>query len=286
MDDRPKGQLFSRVYVTRGEANGDSEQARIRLAAWLREYAPDQLRNRILTSIELNLGVSYRHFLGMKYRDAMCVLSTVEFLDSLTLIAQVLHDYDDEYGRYQSRLKEPWIEAVRDVFDAQNLHYDIDDEGGVHRTIDHAFDSQRASTIAGMESSRYAGARASLDHAYAQFAATSPNPKTALVSLFDAVENVAKLLLGCARLAPKEANQIAQMLCDRAELADYPGLTKQLGESFVKWVTAMQEVRHAPGTEHHALPDSSVALAAFSSGVAFLRWIVDLDRSGFAKASA
>lgn len=127
-----KGQRFSHLYLGGGEPVADSKRMRARLAM----VAP--VVTSLHNHLHAELGVYVSHKLAGRYgasgvaADFFHKAALRDVLDSVTLI------YKFVKTSYPSTA-EAWLTDVRRVFSEERLSYTVDDEAGVHYSVDPVF---------------------------------------------------------------------------------------------------------------------------------------------------
>lgn len=194
-------------------------------------------------------------------------LTKAEFSEVLTLIT----------GAYQSLVysnnrkgAEYFRSFVSSAFAEENLAFRVDDECIVHFSVDEEFERNRNSTIAVLCSPKLNKAQIAFENAFKSM--NESNTKAAILSIFEAVEIVAR------QLAPNHKNLHAGLA--RGELkaicleiiatddVSSKSLEKQF-ESLSNWVDSVHFYRH--GQPQGAPPTGSFAVLVLSMGCAYLR---------------
>ena len=163
--ERPQGQRFSQLYLERGAPGQDSVRMRRRIAALVRNFKPDGLMDVIETELGIDVPVSYDH---IGWEDFFADAELRDVLDTVTLVAACMRNNDRKRG-YHSGDAVRSVRAVGDIFTEENLHYEVDDQGGVHLSVDQEFERNRASTLAGLGAPRYVNVAQNFEasHCYA-----------------------------------------------------------------------------------------------------------------------
>jgi hypothetical protein len=91
-------------------------------------------------------------------------------------------------GLKQSKPWERWCSEVRHIFQEENLHYRVDERGGVHFSFDVEFDRSIAATIAALQGARYKAALTNFEGAMSALGKGPPDGKAAIRGTFDAAE--------------------------------------------------------------------------------------------------
>jgi hypothetical protein len=178
-----------------------------------------------------------------------------------------------------------WINNINRIFTEENVHYPVDDAGGVHFRFDQEFAQNSAASIAALTGPRYDNARDAFQQAMASLSNAPPDGKGAIRYLFSSAECVFKLILPkVPRLGAAELSQLSPLL-DKvfAENATARRAAAKLLGSFKEWTDAAHFYRHEEGAEEVAQPPLTVAVYLVSTGAAHLRWLAEIDASPNAK---
>ena len=174
---------------------------------------------------------------------------------------------------------EIWQSFVARALTEECVGYRLDAECGVHYLVDEQFARNRVATLAGLCKDRYAAARHAFKEGMAALDGVEPNTLPAVRGVFEANENVFKLMLGpnVLRLTEKEIDKHLRPII----LTRYEGRSKEAARkmlsSFGDWVDGMHFYRHAPGSPEPSPPPIDLAVAIIDSGAAFLRWLIEID---------
>ncbi|RIJ17069.1 hypothetical protein D1227_06845 [Henriciella mobilis] len=176
--------------------------------------------------------------------------------------------------------KEPhlWIKFVERVFEEENLHYRIDEQGIVHPRIDQAFDRERTAIIAVLEAAEFSAAKQSIQEAFNSIKVTGEGSLDAVRKAFDAIENVFKHFYGVSGLA---SNDVIRKLTPRVESA-YEGRSldsaKRMLKGFAEFVNAAHGFRHADNQKEPTPPPLDFAVLFLSQSVSYLRWLIEVSQ--------
>ena len=170
---------------------------------------------------------------------------------------------------------------MRRIFAEENVHYTVDDRGGVHFQFDEEFARNRAAAVAALQNARYANALHSFESGMAALAKAPPDGKGAIRSVFAAAEGIFRLIIPKApRLGAAKLNGLGPLLpqlFSEDETARRSSL-KMLA-SLKEWVDAAHFYRHEEGAEEVAQPPLRLTVYIVSSGASHLRWLAELDAS-------
>jgi hypothetical protein len=270
-DPKPVGKPYSQVYEPHGKAMEDSKRLRRRLGYFISD-ASHRSRSCITQSLRVNMGWRIHDSnINENFRD--CTL-----IDLLNSIQRVWLPLSEISGSDVMRPSH-WIAFVRTAFKEENVAYTVDECGGVHPAFDEQFDMVRHSTIAALDTPRYATARQFFDDAIADMKQPR-DTRDAVRKTFEAVENVAKLMVPkIARLGAAEVQKALKPIATGRLEGIERDTTNRMIESFAEWVNACQQYRHAPGAEEPEPPSLDLAIWMVSTGAAHLRWLVGVDQA-------
>jgi hypothetical protein len=268
------GQLFSRVYLERGKPIADSKRFRKRIAAFISggDLIPT---DHIAKNIRIELGVDVPYGLaGYNINEFIEEALIADVLSALTIITRNL--------KYPGAHKKIWIEFVQRVFDEENIHYKIDEKGGVHYLVDEEFERNRSATLFALEDERYKAVRTAYDSAFAGLDPTNTNSKDALRNIFEAIETLYKIMIGATgseninkqgikmHIQPKALN-----LYGTDETAKRA--TEKYIESMCDWISAVHDYRHGQNTQEPVQPPTELVIALLASGANYIRWLINID---------
>lgn len=285
-DQHPVGELFSRLYLNKGDPTDDSRRFRRRLAAQMASYhdlllrggeysSGEYFQSTLAERVETRLGVPCWLYHKSDYAEYLEKWPIRDVLDIFTLVWQTF-----TYYRRNDRAKY-WREFVESAFREENLRYTIDEQGGVRYWQDEEFERSRAATIAALGTKRYQGAHTAFEKAYKALDHQPPDTRGAVASVFDAVESVFKLACGdrAIKLAKAEVDKHLRPLLHTIYGQDETAhrAADKLANALVDWTDAMHFYRHASGKEHHVAPPTPMCIHLMSTGAAYLRWLVEID---------
>jgi hypothetical protein len=205
-DDVPQGARFSRVYLDRGEPTPDSKRMRRRLAGLVDEF-PELRSLSPVVARELGIDVpwgprgpnpNWAKFLEQcDLRDVLDFV-TVAFrhLEGIGVVYDT--DTPSQAQWRESRRAENarrWVQEVRRILAEENVHYIVDDRGGVHFHYDEEFARNRAAAVAALQSNRYVNALHAFEGGMAALAKAPPDGKGGIRGVFSAAESIFKLIL-------------------------------------------------------------------------------------------
>ena len=278
----PLGQRFSHVYAARGQPTQDSRRMRRRLASSIEN------RSRLSTAeftwkVPHELGVDLKWRSGAMYGDrspdwiAFCrECELKDLLDLITLVRNHLH------SRWRDTVGDEaldWCHEVRRTFEEENVHYTVDDRGGVHFRYDAEFEHNRAATISSLQGSRYRSALNEFEGAMVALGEAPPDTKKAIRDTFSATENLFKLMFPKSpRLAADEVQKLEPLL-QRLHASDDVArrASVKLLAAFKDWTDGAHFYRHEAGREEPTPPPLALAVHMVSVGASFIRYLAELD---------
>lgn len=174
-----------------------------------------------------------------------------------------------------------FIAEVNRIFREESIAYEVDDEGGVHPVVDAAFAVAGQAAIRGMADPRYALSRQRVEEIDAALTQSPPNYVAAIRAVFGAIENLFKLMFNTPRLDVGSAKTRLSPMVQGHYKNDpiMQGSSAKVLNSFYSWIDAAHYYRHERGTEDPSQPDEDLAIVLISEGLAFLRWLVGVDKS-------
>jgi hypothetical protein len=173
-----------------------------------------------------------------------------------------------------------YLREVREIFQDDDLNFDIDVRGGVHYRFDEEFVRAKAATIAALQGSRYENVRNLFERGFAELSKPIPDGKHAIRGIFAAAEGLFRLMFSKSpALKADEAEKLVPYI-QRATAGDPTAeraAVKMLA-AFKDWIDAVHNYRHEPGTAKVAQPPVSLAVHLVSTGAAHIRWLAELDQ--------
>lgn len=270
--EAPSGLKYSLLYTDRSAPQSDSARFRVRIAAYFRYWLQidrdglgRELKIRVGCSIP-NDGFDYDYDYFFEHSGILDVL------DSITIIFQVLLE-----GRLSTQAKE-WRDFISLVFKEENLSYRLDDECGVHYSVDQEFERNRVATLQGLTSQEHAPVRAAYEDAYRHLDNHPPDTGAAVWSLFKSIEILVKAITGASLLNKRVVEGQLKDFCIKAYSNDSVASDSldKLFNGFGHWVNAAHNYRHGQVGDKPVAPPMDLAVYLLSSGSAYLRWLLDL----------
>jgi hypothetical protein len=276
-DQPPIGKRFSHNYLKRGDPGADSVRMRRRMASLI--YSIEELGDFSGTvSRELGVDVPWNYVADWPSFFQTCELQDV--LDLVTVAYRFLKGKEAK-GLRDWRAPDRWTQEVQRIFTEENLHYRVDDKGGVHFSFDAEFAFNTAAALASLRSDRFRNARASYEGAMAELAKAPPNGKDAIRGIFACAEGIFRLMFADSpRLTAQEVQKMEPYLQKlHAGDAVAIGSALKLINAFKDWIDAAHFYRHEAGKEEQHQPPIRLAVLAVSMGASFIRWLAEIDAS-------
>ena len=270
-EQTPQGRRFSHVYVPRGEPVRDDPRMRHRLAALISTFQDFENFGGVIER-ELGTHVPSSQF---GYRDWKKFFTEAQLVDVLDLVTVGFRFLQTMHIKKEVNSPERWRNEVRRIFAEQNVHYRVDDHGGVHFSFDQQFDNSLASAIAALRGARYKNSLHLFNEAVDAMGKVPPDGKGAVRFTFAAVEGLFRLMFpDAAKLTAKESQRLAGVIQKKFE-ADVTArrAAQKLLNAFGDWIDAAHFYRHEPGSEEPAQPPLTLAVYMVSEGAAHLRWL-------------
>jgi hypothetical protein len=276
-DDPPIGQRFSHVYIKRGEPAQDSARMRRRIAALVRTFLDLDDFDSVVPH---ELGIDVPSTVGsVDWPSFFRECSLQDVLDFVTLAYRHL-DAKKRTGYMQHEPWYRWCREVQRIFEEENVHYRVDEKGGVHFRFDAEFEYNRAATIAALQGARYRNALNEFEGAMAALAKAPPDGKAAISGTFRAAEGLFRLMFEKSpRLTAQEAQQRLEPILQGTHAADKAamGAASKLLNAFKDWIDAAHFYRHEPGQQDPVQPPLTLAVQMVSIGATFIRSLAELD---------
>jgi hypothetical protein len=283
-DVPPVGQRFSHIYGERGTPQQDSPRMRHRLAVRIDDF-PD-LRVDLSGRVEQELGIPGPTSTGRSWTYLLERWDLKDVLDLITIVYRHLSG-KARTGIYEVKAPNRWLAETRRILSEENVHYRVDDGGGVHFHIDEEFARNRAATIAALQSPRYANTLHAFEGSLTALSQAPPDGKGAIRATFAAMEGLFKLIFpNEPRLTAKATGKLRAVLQSR-NASDGTALQSSLKmlNSFAEWIDAAHFYRHEQRSEEVAQPPLELTVYIVSTGAAHLRWLAGLDDAASLRAN-
>lgn len=286
--EKPIGKRFTHVYSERGEPTSDSAKARFRVSKLVEKYFDggytgsynrahdwsDALKDLLEREIGINFGANhYSGGYGPYWSKYFGGITVKELLDSITVACKSGFTND-------RRLYDGFIADVGRVFQEENLAFEIDAEGGIHPLIDIEFSRQHNAVINALSDEKYSATLAFITPIDAHLTETPPDYSKAIRSVFDANENLFKLMFKAQSLKAKTVSDNLEP-CLQSLYSGKKTVTTasaKMVQSYKSWIDAAHNYRHAPGDTIPSQPTEEAAILMISQGLSYLRWLAQIDR--------
>lgn len=270
-----EGKRFSLVYLERGAPVRDSRRFRNRLSAYYRSKLRDNFSTRIGHKIELEIGTVIT---GGGYYNISGLFEKGELRDVLDAVTIIYKELNDGGYRYDA---EPWKEFVERALKEENVGYRLDSKCGVHFYIDEEFERNRVAALIALDSSELEGVRDAYETAYRHMDSDPPDTKAAVRSMFESLEILVRQMVPPAKnlykkLVETTLKEKCLALYDNEPTAAH--VVAELFDGFADWVNALHSYRHGQPSEQPVAPKIEVAVYVLSSGSAFLRWLIGINK--------
>ncbi|NNU81138.1 hypothetical protein HMH01_11900 [Halovulum dunhuangense] len=288
MTEKNSGVRFSFNYINYPELLEDSERMRRRLGAhiysifsfWMGIKSVDLRPLRDI--IEYRMGISlptYKASERSYWVEQVCKLGLGDVLDLITIV----HDdicFKEKNNYIRVGAREAFLEGVSRIFEEERVRYRVDKLGGVHFSVDAAFEQVRVSAIRALSTDRYDSVLQYLNQSYKSLDCVPLDTKGSIRSIFYANEILFKYIFPRAiRLGSSEVEKNLRPIVNKK----YSGLKpdNKVAQSQVsqykEWVEGAHNYRHEQG--EGSQPDAPVEIAVHyvSSGAAWLRWLQQFD---------
>src|SRR5215831_19160954 len=210
------GERFSTVYLRSQDPTPDSSRARHRVSTLFREVVVKSHNEQLARYIgqELGIVVPRNGSHSSDWTQFLRECRTPDFLDAITLVYRYLFYHASE------DLANQWRDVVKKIFAEENLAYNIDQVCGVHPAVDREFQTNNASTIAGLAADRYEAVRDSFKQAVNHLNGVEPNYLQAWRGTFAAVEALFVLMFPYARLTADDVERRLRPLVEGTYASD------------------------------------------------------------------
>lgn len=273
-DTPPEGQLFRLNYQQSATRHADSMRARRRFATLVaRRLAHEDQSRQFAKLVEGEIGIPYPYGLMDYDHQAFAVGSELgDFLSVITLFHRFLgHSSKD-------------LTNLRRIIEEEQLHYKIDDQGGVHFLVDQQFSVLVETTLAGLGAQRFSASKDALEDALSALGPASQSGKALIRNVFEAVESAFLVIISQANVNRINKQSIDAHLKPNL-LNHYDGVPEREDKvdrmlAILKaWVNSAHPYRHGVNFEDiHEAPLDEAILSA-TVGMGFLRFLVQMDQA-------
>lgn len=278
-EERPVGELYSRLYLRSGAPEQDNSALRVRLGAFVEKMFWND-RNNLADHFSIMAGYKVPYSGGFRF-DRFFEESAIEdILNAVTLIWRFLNDVYAVQGRQVSEPAETWRNFVADVFREENLAYSIDGRSGVHYLVDEEYERNRLSALSCLQAKKYGAVRDALEDANKHLDAQPPETKASVRSSFEALESLYRVMTG----RPKETLTRARFNAVLAPLiaaAAADALEREAASKAIHgigvFIEGVHPYRHGQTGKRAVQPSFAMAVYVLSSVSAAIRWVVDIS---------
>ncbi len=281
-EEKPKGELFTHVYLERGTPQSDNQKFRVRIGFFcqqeFREY-----NTKLGDYLIQEIGLEIHRFHGYELKRFLIEVDLEHFLNAITLIWRFAHyneiqDRDDEGQRYF--LSDAWLDFVRRVIQEENMGYSVDERCGIHFLVDEEFEKNRASVLRYLDNPKYSGIRDAFEDAHRHFDDNPPDTKAAVRSMFESIEILIRKMVPKAKnlssfVVNNELKPLVLSIYKTDEIAQ--NTIEQILDGFSRWVDGLHNYRHGQGKDDPVKPPMDFTIYVLSSGAAYLRWLVEIE---------
>jgi hypothetical protein len=266
--DPKEGALFRLNYLRSSQKLPESDRARKRIYLLYKDNVDDEgTRMAFIHRVERQLGVDFP-IGSYQYHDERfwkkCELG--DFLSAITIFL---------------KLRPSALNKARNILEEEDLHYRIDDQGGVHYLVDNDFHQLSESTLAGLSDQRFGAARAALQKGLKALAPERQSGKGLIQGVFEAVESTFLVIIG-----PSNSNRLNKQAAEKHlrpillhRYKDVPEVNDKVTrmlEVFYAYVNDAHPYRHgAPLDQEHEAPLEMAILSA-TNGMGYIRFLAGL----------
>lgn len=262
--------LFIYRYMDRSTLRRDSPRFRIRVSAAFPRA--DDLQSKVWHRLRADAGIEVATVQWGVLWDSFFEQAPIEeVLTSITLTYLVLRGN----GVRQSG---EYLQAITNALSDEHMGFRIDTHGVIHFAVDEVFEGERVAALAGLDNPVLEAARQAYERVFRHLDHHPPDTLSAVRSMFEAVEIVARQL--CPPHRNLHANLCRTELRQRC-LAVIGGdaietqVWEEMFKGMVEWVSAIHHYRHGQ-PEATSPPTTALAVYVVSSGTAYLRLLVEV----------
>jgi hypothetical protein len=271
------GELYSHLYIERGDTQSDSSRFRARLGQYVEtHFAKEAYGYRSMIIMELGVvdfpgGHTWENALGNFFRKS-------PIADVLSAVTLIYRKYSGEI--WQKPTGDAWRDFVQRALREENVGYSIDSAAGIHPIVDKEFDRNLVTALRGLEGARYNAVRTAFEASTAKLAQVPTDTKGAIRDIFEALETLTKLISASGK-SLTAAFIKAELEPRLQKLSGDPVTTMSSArslQSLSDWVDAAHPYRHGHEAENPVNPPVELVILLASQGASFLRWLADIDR--------
>lgn len=268
MADIKDGELFRRNYLRSPVKLADSERARRRMFQLVASSGASL--DTFVTQIRSQLGIDYPSgTYGYAHGKFWLVADIGDFLSAVTIWSRLIGHHP------------PALASARQIFQDEDLHYRIDDKGGVHYLVDEPFAYTVESTLSGLGDARFTAARLALEAGLKSLSPAKQSGKGLIRGVFEAAESA--FLAVCGPEAGNRLNKQAMEKCLKPILlARFAGVheaddkvTRTLAV-FEAWMKDAHPYRHGTAAEQEHEAPLELAILSATTGMGLIRFVAGL----------
>lgn len=196
------------------------------------------------------------------------------------LITFLTYPYSYFIGIRKKPFALKWRDKVREIFDDHNLGYYVDDECGIHPSIDHEFSQNVQSTIAALNHPDYAGVQIQFKKALVSLERKPTDCREAVSSAFFALETLSKRINKInAALGPEYVDKVYLPLIIEIRTDEHEKDAYRLAIAGAKsLINAGQMYRHGQDKIEDHQPSLDFAVFYVSQVASLLRLLATAHR--------
>ena len=265
--DRPQGKRFTSVYREQAPETDDNARFRRRLSHKLAELVGfDVIQTlRSETGHHISSGSTPKWWL-----EFIGELPLDELLDFITVS---IHAF---IANHEGENAVAFAKFVKRALAEENVAFELDDSGGVHYSVDEAFQVSRNAALRALEGAHAIAAREAFEDAHQALTGQPPDNLAAVRRAFDAVENLFKIKYGTSRLGATEIkHELRNAGSQNGNRAN--DAARRMNAAFAEWTNACHQYRHAPGEPDPSPPPTWLATSLVDGAATYIRYMAALE---------
>lgn len=174
---------------------------------------------------------------------------------------------------------ENWHRFVMRVFKEENMGYRLDEKGGVHFFIDHEFEHNKSTLLAGLTSQP--AVKGSFEKAYSFLDQDPPDTDSAIRSMFESLEILYKHIIkseGKDRLNSIGVQNKLKPILQQA-FSENPVASRacdHMMDSLCDWIDAGHMYRHGQKVDKLSPAPIELTVLFITQGAGFIRFLLPL----------
>lgn len=274
------GGYFTRNYRWPSDPKQDSAKMRLRLSTYLIEFTMND-SGKFGEYIQRETGIpvltrgSFGNYVSWEQVVENC--SLLELLDMITAICKFRPIVKTATARIPTIYNFP--DFVKRVFREEAMAFRVDEKGGIHPFIDVAFSAEMSEIVRHLSDQKLTAAKQSVDNAELALLSTTYDGRAAVRSIFDAVENIFKLICPKSNQL-NNANVTKELrptiMASMADNLHEQRATGKIIDSMIDWIESGHIFRHAAGQPEPSEPSTLFATAYVSQGLTYVRLLADV----------